>query len=66
LASLYSASEAKDFISNSSTSDDLRLLEKDGRFRVFAAQGASIAAVQEQARSEGLYDRYPNAWICRK
>ncbi len=64
VASLASKSEAEQFICSSSM--PLDLLEKDGRYRVFAIGGATIDEVKNRAEVEGLYEKYPSAWICRK
>lgn len=62
VASLASQAEAREYIGSNR---QLNLLEKDGRFRVYALTGASYAELSSRARVEGLFDLYPSAWICR-
>lgn len=66
VASLYSRKEAETFIASTQTDVDLGILESDGRYRVFASQGPTIAAVKADAEVRKLYDRFPSGWICRK
>lgn len=63
VASLTTREEAERFVRKGS---DLRILEKDGRFRVYAASGGSSSEVRAKAAALGLDDRYPGAWICRR
>ena len=65
VASLASELEARKFVENSKDSS-LGILEKDGRYRVYAAQGASVADVNALAAANGVSSRYPSAWVCRK
>lgn len=65
VASLASRSEAEKFISRSSASG-LSILEKDGRFRVYALSGNNSAELQKQARELGLDTKYQGAWVCRR
>lgn len=65
VASLASELEARKFVENSKDSS-LGILVKDGRYRVYAAQGASVADVNALAASQGVNSRYPSAWVCRK
>lgn len=64
IASLASRAEAERFIA--SRSGDLRILESNGRFRIYAASAASPAEVRENARLLGLDSQYPDAWVCKK
>lgn len=66
VASLYSREDAETFIASVNTDDNLGILESDGRYRVFASQGPTIAAVKADAEARNLYDRFPSGWICRK
>lgn len=65
VASLASELEARQFVENSKD-PSLGILVKDGRYRVYAAQGASLADVNALAASNGVNSRYPSAWVCRK
>lgn len=65
IASLNSNSEARKFI-QANSSLQLQILEKDGRFRVYALSANSIGDVQSQAESAGLFDRFPGAWVCHR
>lgn len=64
VASLGSMSEAERYVA--SHGGNLRVLESDGRYRVYAASGNSSGAVLEKAHQMGIQDRYPGAWVCRK
>lgn len=64
VASLASEQEALQFIRDTDTS--LSLLAKDGRFRVYVMQGESYESLYKEAQREGIYDRYPSAWICKR
>lgn len=63
VASLASEAEALEFVEKSKN-NQLGILSKDGRFRVYAATGETIR--QAQSAVEILGDRYPGAWVCRK
>lgn len=64
VASLASLDEARSFIDSHDGKYDV--LCHDGRYRVYAAAGPSVAAVKSMARHAGLYDRHPGAWITRR
>ncbi len=64
VASLASDAEANVFI-DSYPSHKLNLLEKDGRYRVYAASANTINGVKDIARADSLYAAFPSAWICR-
>lgn len=66
VASLASSAEAYKFIAANADTPGLGILEADGRCRVYAASGATFAAAKAHAESEGLFERFPAAWICRK
>lgn len=67
VASLANRAEAEQFISQHSTNDiTLNLLESQGRFRVYAMEGIDAAGLTSEARASGLYDIYPQAWVCRR
>lgn len=65
VASLASELEARRFVEKSKDSS-LGILVKDGRYRVYAAEGATVADVQAIASATGVESRYPSAWVCRK
>ena len=44
----------------------LHVLENDGRYRVYALSGNTINDVKAQAAAEGLFERFPGAWVCRR
>lgn len=67
VASLASRSEAETFIASHSTTEmPLNLLENEGRWRVYALSAPAIGELSAIARSLGVYDRYPSAWVCRR
>lgn len=63
VASLATQEEADRFIARNSK-QQLGVLPKDGRYRVYAATGTTAAGAQSAAAE--LADRYPNAWVCRR
>ncbi len=65
VASLASEKEARQFMENSKDTS-LGILVKDGRFRVYAAEGATIADVQAAASASGADRRFPDSWVCRR
>ncbi len=65
VASLPSRALAEEYIEKSKN-NNLGILEKDGRFRIYAATGESVKSTLNCARKTGLMQRYPNAWVCRK
>lgn len=64
VASLASADEAGKFISSYPSDLGLGIIESSGRWRVYAASGATFADTKAVADSKGLFDRFPTAWIC--
>lgn len=65
IASLPNRALAEEYIEKSKNKR-LEILEKDGRFRIYAATGESSKAILANAKKTGLMQRYPNAWVCRK
>lgn len=65
IASLGSRSEAERYIERNGA-EGYGILDKDGRFRVYAFSGDTSADVLAVAREEGLDARYPGAWVCRR
>lgn len=63
VASLTSAADADEYVAKSKN-HKLGILAKDGRYRVYAATGATSR--QAQAAAKKLADSYPEAWVCRK
>ncbi len=44
----------------------LRCLEKDGKFRIYAATGSSSAQAYAATKSPNFKKRYPGAWVCKR
>ncbi|MDE6098191.1 MAG: hypothetical protein K2G24_04825 [Muribaculaceae bacterium] len=65
VASLNNGEEARKFL-DSNKPMKLHVLEKDGRYRVYAISGNSIEEVKERAAASNLANRFPGAWVCRK
>ena len=65
IASLTSRAQAEKFIATSGNSS-LQILEKDGKFRVYAATGATYNQAYSIAVSNGLVNRYKGTWVCRR
>lgn len=65
VASLASRDEALRFIASQPDDIALGLLEEDGRFRVYAASGTTFARTKATADSKGIFNRYPQSWICK-
>lgn len=63
VASLASEAEALKYVEKSKN-NQLGILAKDGRYRVYAATGETSRQAQSHAKT--LADRYPGAWVCRK
>lgn len=64
VASLASKSDAEEFIKYSQ--GDFSILEKDGRFRVYVMTGDSFASLYHAADAAGMFEKHPNAWICKR
>lgn len=65
VASLESEPEARRFVERYND-ESLGILVKDGRYRVYAAEGRSIAEVDRIAAERNLQARFPSSWVCRK
>ena len=65
IASLTSRAQAEKFIA-STGNRNLQILEKDGKFRVYAATGATYNQALAIARNNGLLSRYNGTWVCKK
>lgn len=67
VASLATEAECNKYLMAHSTTDmPLNVLEKDGRWRVYALSAPAVDELNAAARNLGVYDRYPSAWICRR
>lgn len=64
VASLATRELAEKYIANSN--DNLGLLEKDGKYRIYAATGSSPKQAMEPTQSERFAKKYPGAWVCRR
>lgn len=65
VASLPTRALADKYIAESG-SQDLGILEKDGKFRIYAATGPTTADAMEPTRLPEFSERYPGAWVCRR
>lgn len=63
VASLPSKALAEKFIASKGDMS-LRILESDGRFRVYAAGGSTFA--DAESYKSKISARYPEAWVCRR
>ena len=61
VSSFETRTQAEKFIAQHS--DDLRILESDGRYRIYAAQSNSQKTLSSVAKH--LQSRYPGCWILR-
>lgn len=69
VASLPSAADAQKFIDDQYRVNPemaLAVLHKDGRYRVYAATGKNMAALQAQASDSRIARRYKGAWVCAR
>ena len=64
VASLASRADAELFIKYNQ--GDFNILEKDGRFRVYTMTGESFASLYHAATDAGMFEKHPNAWICKR
>ncbi len=44
----------------------LGILERDGRFRLYAASGSTYEEARQPMADRGFAERYPNAWVYRR
>lgn len=65
VASLNTRGEAEKFITHNNQFS-LGILEKDGRFRIYAASGASVAEVTDSFRESAAARVFPDFWVCRR
>lgn len=67
VASLATMDEARTFVARHSTDRlPLSIVPVQGRIRISALSGTDAAALASAARTAGVYDLYPNAWVCRR
>lgn len=65
VASLPTESQARSFI-NEHPADNLEILSRDGKYRVYAATGSTSDEAYRQRNAGRLAERYPDAWVCRR
>lgn len=65
VASLSSAEDAERYLSQSKDKS-LRCLNKDGKFRIYAATGPTVAEASAPTKSSEFSKRYPGAWVCHR
>ncbi len=67
VASLANMDEANVFVEHHSTDAlPLSVVPMQGRIRVSAMSGTDAAALSAAGRNAGVYDVFPNAWVCRR
>lgn len=65
VASLPTEAKAAEFIAEAG--GNLKVLNSGGRFRVYAAEGASAEAARAAAEQiSGFAARFPDSWVCRR
>ncbi len=65
VASLPTRDEAETYISRAADKS-LQILEKDGKYRIYAATGRTIAQAQAHINNGSLGRNYPGAWVCHR
>lgn len=65
VASLPTRALADKYIAETG-SQHLGILEKDGKFRIYAATGQTTAEAMAPTRHSEFSERYPKAWVCRR
>lgn len=66
VASLPDRAKAEEYISTNDTDNNMRILESDGRCRVYIATGATYAEAYNSISDTDRSTRYPDAWVCRR
>lgn len=67
VASLASRAEAESFLAaHSNGALPLRIVETQGRYRIATLSGSTPGGVAAEARASGVYDAFPQAWVCRE
>ncbi len=64
VASLASMADAQEYVNT--YGEGYKILEKDGRYRIYTLSGESFDSLNRAAIEAGEYTRHPNAWICRR
>lgn len=64
VASFPSRRAAERHIQYLNTSDELRVVEMDGNYRVYAGTASNIDKARQMA--EDIQSQYPSVWVCRK
>ncbi len=65
VASLATRADAEKF-KLERNDNSLGILEKDGRYRVYAASGNTYAEVAEMGRQDAMAKKYSDTWVCHK
>jgi len=65
VASLASSDEAAAYLSRA-TDKQLKLLEQDGKFRIYAATGQTVGQAKAHLTNGSLGRSYPGAWVCHR
>lgn len=65
VASLANKEDAERYLSQNKDKS-LRCLEKDGKFRIYAATGSNITEASALTKTAGFSKKYPGAWVCHR
>lgn len=65
VASLATEEDAELYMSQCGD-ENLRVLPKNGKYRVYAATGTSVSEALAPTKSSTFSKRYPGAWVCRR
>lgn len=65
VASLPTRGEAETYLRRASDKT-LQILEKDGKYRIYAATGRTVAQAQAHITNGSLGRNYPGAWVCHR
>lgn len=65
VASLASRELAEEYISERNESS-LKILESSGKYRIYAATGATATQALELTKNDAFSSKYPAAWVCRR
>lgn len=66
VASLTTMADAEKYVAQNSNHCRLGILEKDGRYRIYAATGESASQALKAKDNEVISARYEGAWVCRR
>lgn len=64
VASLANSAEAARYMANAPA--DVKMLQKDGRYRAYIMEAATAEELMQKAKAADIYNTYPSAWVCRK